>query len=177
MLYPLSCFLFFLLLMELCNKSRVFNEIFFGEKGKRKINGLSQLGKSSVNLEPMVVWGNMTLKSSTEFREPNFGGGGLRNHPPLGANIWKEKYSNNWQERYHTRMLVLIKGPLISNLTWENRAIVQKHSFWEIRDGNLTWFREDYLQQEQYFFRDGLTSLKNDNEKNLYLGKVTSGLR
>jgi len=29
---------------------------------------------------------------------------------------------------------------------WENIAIVQKHSFWEIRDGNLAWFWEDNWQ-------------------------------
>lgn len=45
------------------------------------------------------------------------------------AKIWKQKYANNWQERYHIRMSGLIKGSHIWNKAWENRAIVQKHSF------------------------------------------------
>ena len=39
-LFPSSCFQLFLLLKELCNKSGISKEIFFGAKGKRKRNGL-----------------------------------------------------------------------------------------------------------------------------------------
>eukprot|EP00253_Pinus_taeda_P033643 PITA_33643 len=40
----------------------------------------------------------------------------------------------------------------------------EKHSFWEIRDGNLTWFWEDSLQQEPNLCREGLDILKNDTD-------------
>eukprot|EP00253_Pinus_taeda_P032768 PITA_32768 len=53
------------------------------------------------------------------------------------AKVLKQKYPNNWQERELIRMSGIIKGSHIWNKAWENRAIVQKHSFWEIRDGNL----------------------------------------
>jgi len=59
------------------------------------------------------------------------------------AKVWKQKNAQNWQERDHIRMLGLIKGSHIWNLAWENRSIIQKHSFWEIRDGSLEIFWED----------------------------------
>ena len=57
-----------------------------------------------------------------------------------------------------------IKGSHIWNLSWENRAIVQKHSFWEIRAGNLARFWEDNWQQGPNLFREELTALKNDTD-------------
>eukprot|EP00253_Pinus_taeda_P016575 PITA_16575 len=59
------------------------------------------------------------------------------------AKLWKQRYANNWQERDHIPMSGLIKGSYIWNLAWKNKAIVQKHSFWEIRAGNLARFWED----------------------------------
>jgi len=70
------------------------------------------------------------------------------------AKIWKQKYANNWKERDHIRMSGLIKGSHIWNKSWENRAIVQKHSFWEIKDGNLAWFLEDNWHHEPKLLRE-----------------------
>ena len=56
----------------------------------------------------------------------------------------------------------LIKGSHIWNKAWENRAIFQKHSFWEIRDGNLAWFWEDKWQQEPKLLREEFANIKND---------------
>eukprot|EP00253_Pinus_taeda_P003217 PITA_03217 len=59
----------------------------------------------------------------------------------------------------------LIKGFHIWNKAWENRAIFQKHSFWEIRDGILAWFWEDNWQHEPKLLREGFANLKNDTDK------------
>ena len=61
-------------------------------------------------------------------------------------------------------MFGLIKGSQIWNKAWEIRAIVQKHSFWEIRDGNLAWFWEDNWKQEPKLSRDEFANLKNDTD-------------
>jgi len=60
--------------------------------------------------------------------------------------LWKQKYARDWQEKNLIRMTRQVKGSLIWNRAWENRALVQNHSFWEIRNGNLAWFWEDNWQ-------------------------------
>eukprot|EP00253_Pinus_taeda_P020518 PITA_20518 len=40
------------------------------------------------------------------------------------AQIWKQKYANNWQDKDHIRIYGIIKGSHIWNKSWENRAIV-----------------------------------------------------
>jgi len=45
------------------------------------------------------------------------------------AKLWKQKYAKDWQERDHIRMTGHIRGSHIWNNAWENRALVQKHSF------------------------------------------------
>eukprot|EP00253_Pinus_taeda_P010385 PITA_10385 len=59
------------------------------------------------------------------------------------AKLWKQKYAKNWQEKDPIRMSGHIKGSHIWNLAWENKSIVQQHSFWEIRARNLARFWED----------------------------------
>eukprot|EP00253_Pinus_taeda_P033863 PITA_33863 len=80
------------------------------------------------------------------------------------AKLWKQKYANNWQERDHIWMSGHTKGSHIWNSAWENRAMVQKHNFWEIRDGNLAWFLKDNWQQEPNLCREELANIKNDTE-------------
>jgi len=53
------------------------------------------------------------------------------------AKLWKEKYAKNWREEDLIRMTGQIRGSHIWNNAWENRALVQNHSFWEIGNGNL----------------------------------------
>ena len=57
-----------------------------------------------------------------------------------------------------------IKGSHIWNNAWENRAIVQKHSFWEIKDGIPAWFCEDNWQQEPNLCREEIANLKDDTD-------------
>lgn len=40
------------------------------------------------------------------------------------AQIWNQKYTNNWQDKDHMRMFGIIKGSHIWNKAWENRDIV-----------------------------------------------------
>ena len=78
------------------------------------------------------------------------------------AKIWKQKYAKDWQEWDHIRMTRHIEGSHIWNNAWENRALVQKHNFWEIKNGNLAWFWEDNWLQEPNLSREGLDILKDD---------------
>ena len=55
-----------------------------------------------------------------------------------------------------------IRGSHIWNKVWENRDLVQKHTFWEIKNGNLAWFWEDNWKQEHNLCREGLDIIKND---------------
>eukprot|EP00253_Pinus_taeda_P010732 PITA_10732 len=57
--------------------------------------------------------------------------------------LWKHKYASKWQEENLIRMTGQVKGSAIWCRAWENRAVVQNHCFWEIRNGNLAWFWED----------------------------------
>ena len=66
-------------------------------------------------------------------------------------------------------MFGLIKGSHIWNKSWENRAIVQKRSFWEIRDGNLAWFWEDNWQQEPKLSREEFANLKNETDNKWWI--------
>jgi len=80
------------------------------------------------------------------------------------AHVWKEKYSSTWQENYHIRMTRTIKGSHIWNKAWENRDLVQKNSFWEIREGDLALFWEDRWQQEPTLLREEFLDLKKETD-------------
>lgn len=56
------------------------------------------------------------------------------------ASIWKEKYAKTWQDNGHIRMIGVIKGSCIWNKAWDNKGLVQKNSFWEIREGDIAFF-------------------------------------
>eukprot|EP00253_Pinus_taeda_P032242 PITA_32242 len=81
------------------------------------------------------------------------------------AKLWKQKYAMNWQETDLIRMTGHIKGSHIWNKACKNKALVQKHSFWEIRNGNLAWFWEDNWQQEGNPSREELASIQTDTIK------------
>ena len=67
------------------------------------------------------------------------------------------------------RMTRQVKGSQVWNSAWEDRALVQKHSFWEIRSGNLAWFWEDNWQQEGNLSSEDLASIQTDT--------ISKGLR
>lgn len=64
------------------------------------------------------------------------------------ATIWKEKYAISWHTKDLIRMSGNVKGSHIWNRAWDNRILVQKNSFWEIRVSDLVLFWEDKWQQE-----------------------------
>jgi len=66
-------------------------------------------------------------------------------------------------------MIGQVKGSAIWNRAWENRALVQNHSFWEIRNGNLAWFWEDNWQQEE--------NLRSEELANIHIDTIKKGLR
>jgi len=57
-------------------------------------------------------------------------------------------------------MLGNIKGSHIWNKAWDKRSIVQQHSFWEIREGDLALFWEDKWQQELVLLKGQFLKLK-----------------
>jgi len=63
------------------------------------------------------------------------------------AKHWKEKYTPNCNEKDLIRLQEVPEGSPIWNLAKRNRNIIQDHSFWEIRDGETTFFWEDAWQQ------------------------------
>eukprot|EP00253_Pinus_taeda_P030148 PITA_30148 len=78
------------------------------------------------------------------------------------ARIWKEKYVSAWHTNDLIRMSGNIKGSYIWNRAWDNRSIVQKNSFWEIRAGDLAIFWEDKWQKEPMILKEDFFSLKQE---------------
>jgi ribonuclease HI len=65
----------------------------------------------------------------------------------LWAQIWKNKYAPIMQLDQLIRHNVRIQGSNIWNTAWQNKDIVQKHAFWEIRNGDSAEFWQDSWQQ------------------------------
>eukprot|EP00253_Pinus_taeda_P022800 PITA_22800 len=80
------------------------------------------------------------------------------------ARIWKKKYASSWHTNDLIRMSRIIKGSYIWNRAWENRSLVQKNSFWEIRAGDLALFWEDKWQQEPTLLTENFVSLKQETD-------------
>eukprot|EP00253_Pinus_taeda_P017267 PITA_17267 len=85
------------------------------------------------------------------------------------AKLWKQKYAREWQEKNLIRMTGQVKGSVIWNRAWENRALIQNHSFWENRNGNLAWFLEDNWQQED--------NLRSEELADIHIDTINKGLR
>ena len=140
------------------------------------------------NIQRDFLWGKKEEKkkwaliAQDKLCKPKFHGGlGLQDldtlSKVLGAKLWwrwlkemgkpwaklqKYKYTKDQQERDHIRMTRHIRGSHIWNNAWENRALVPKHSFQEIKSGNLAWFWEDNWQQEPNLCREELDIIKED---------------
>jgi ribonuclease HI len=65
----------------------------------------------------------------------------------LWAQIWKNKYAPSMQTDQLIRHNVRIQGSNIWNTAWQNKDIIQKHAFWEIRNGDSARFWQDSWQQ------------------------------
>jgi len=71
----------------------------------------------------------------------------LSNPSTPWASLWTAKYASNTPMEERIRMSEIIKGSVIWNSAIQHRDIIQKHSFWEVKDGNTTRFWEDSWQQ------------------------------
>jgi hypothetical protein len=61
--------------------------------------------------------------------------------------LWKNKYAPFMQLDQLIRHNVKIQGSNIWNIAWQNKDIIQKHAFWEIRNGDSTKFWQNSWQQ------------------------------
>jgi hypothetical protein len=69
-------------------------------------------------------------------------------HPTdLWAKLWRHKYTPGTDERKLIHLNNPHPGSSIWNTAWNNRALVQEHAFWEIRNGKTTLFWSDSWQQ------------------------------
>jgi hypothetical protein len=58
----------------------------------------------------------------------------------LWAWLWKHKYSPTVNEYNLIRFNDQIQGSNMWNAAWKNQPIIQEHTFWEIREGQMTLF-------------------------------------
>eukprot|EP00253_Pinus_taeda_P002060 PITA_02060 len=63
------------------------------------------------------------------------------------AQIWTAKYANNLPLEERVRMTEISKGSSIWNSAITNKDLIQKHSFWEVKNGYLARFWTDSWQQ------------------------------
>eukprot|EP00253_Pinus_taeda_P015484 PITA_15484 len=63
------------------------------------------------------------------------------------AQIWTAKYANNLPLEECIRMTEISKGSAIWNSALLNRDLIQKHSFWEVKNGCVACFWTDSWQQ------------------------------
>jgi hypothetical protein len=69
-------------------------------------------------------------------------------HPTeLWAQIWKQKYAPNIQVDQLIRFNDHIQGSNIWNTAWKNHPLIQRHAFWEVRNGESALFWQDSWQQ------------------------------
>eukprot|EP00253_Pinus_taeda_P029767 PITA_29767 len=63
------------------------------------------------------------------------------------AALWTAKYARNLPLEERIRMTEVSKGSIIWNSAIKHRDLIQKHSFWEVKDGCMARFWEDSWQQ------------------------------
>eukprot|EP00253_Pinus_taeda_P021028 PITA_21028 len=126
------------------------------------------------NLQWDFLWGSSAtnhkwalVKWDTVCRPKNKGGIGLRdpeysntimnakiwwqwltNPDKLWAKIWTAKYTNNMPQAELIRFKATISGSLIWNAAKQHHQLIQKHSFWEIRNGHSARFWKDAWNQQ-----------------------------
>ena len=62
--------------------------------------------------------------------------------------IWHNKYTPQWPKKLLIRFREKFPNSKIWKLDQENISLIQRHSFWEVRDGNNALFNRDSWQQE-----------------------------
>ena len=72
----------------------------------------------------------------------------VNNEEELWDKLWHLKYASQWPKQ----SLVCFGENLPWSSIWkaaqENRGLVQKHSFWEVRNGQMAWFASEAWNQE-----------------------------
>eukprot|EP00253_Pinus_taeda_P022211 PITA_22211 len=63
------------------------------------------------------------------------------------AALWTAKYARNLPLEERIRMSEVSKGSVIWNSAIKHKDLIQKHSFWEVKDGRTARFWEDSWQQ------------------------------
>ncbi len=70
-----------------------------------------------------------------------------------GGGLWKristKKYNMSTTPEEILRLEETLKGLIIWNLANQNKDVVSKHAFWEIRNGNSAKFWEETWQQTE----------------------------
>jgi hypothetical protein len=61
--------------------------------------------------------------------------------------LWTAKYANNRPPEELIRFTPNVKGSLMWNAAKQNYQLIQKHSFWEVRNGRTTRFWTDAWNQ------------------------------
>jgi hypothetical protein len=87
----------------------------------------------------------------------------LKHPTDLWGQIWRQKYANRIPEEELIQMEVPRLGSMIWKNAYNNRVIVQTHSFWEIREGASALFWEDAWKQENKLTL--CESLRNTKDK------------
>eukprot|EP00253_Pinus_taeda_P009939 PITA_09939 len=71
----------------------------------------------------------------------------LSNPSTPWASLWTAKYAGNVPIEERIRMSEVSKGSVIWNSANLQRNLIQKHSFWDVKNGNTARFWEDSWQQ------------------------------
>ena len=94
----------------------------------------------------------------------------VENPKSLWGTLWKAKYTTQIRDKDLIRLTGATQGSQIWNKAWENRHIVQQHSFWEVHQGNTALFWEDAWQQLPTLEHPDWNTLKRAMQEE---GKIT----
>ena len=84
----------------------------------------------------------------------------VENPNSLWSTLWKVKYTNQIRDKDLIRLNGNTQGSPIWIKAWENRHIIQQHSFWEVHQGNTALFWEDARQKLPPLNHPDWTTLK-----------------
>jgi len=118
------------------------------------------VGSSATNRKwALVKWDTVCrpkIKGSIGLRDPEYSNTimnakiwwqWITNPNKLWAKIWTAKYTNNMPQAELIIFKPTISGSLIWNAAKQHHQLIQKHSFWETRNGHSTRFWNDAWNQ------------------------------
>eukprot|EP00253_Pinus_taeda_P005771 PITA_05771 len=158
----LSPFLFILMMEGLGQSIKHVKEV-----GSIKGLQLSENGQALTHqqfVDDTMLQGIPTVKEALAYKQILYDFAVATDPKVQWASIWKEKYAITWQDDDHIRMTGIIKCSYIWNKAWENRGLVQKNIFWEIREGDLALFWEDKWQQKPTLLKEEFLDLKKETD-------------